>query len=51
MKDLLDKVRAINDILLALDIAFLVLEKSIGDFQYADASNREIGYLISETIE
>lgn len=50
MEDLLDKVRDTDDILLALDIAFLVLEESIDAFQYADDSNGEIGCLVSEII-
>ncbi len=51
MEDLLDKVRDTEDILLALDIAFLVLNEAIEAFQYADDSDGDIGGLVSETIE
>ncbi|MGB9813896.1 MAG: SWIM zinc finger family protein [Thermovenabulum sp.] len=51
MEDLLEKVRDTEDILLALDIAFLVLEKAVEAFQYADDSDGNIGFLVSETIE
>lgn len=51
IEDLLENVRDTDNILLALDIAFLVLEESIEAFQYADDSNGEIGSLVSEIIE
>ena len=51
MDDVLDKVRDNPNPLLALDIAFLVLEEAIEAFQYADDSNGEIGSLVTETIE
>lgn len=51
MEDILEKVRNTNDILLALDIAFLLLNEAVEAFQYADDSNGEIGSLVSETIE
>ncbi|WP_346938485.1 hypothetical protein [uncultured Clostridium sp.] len=51
MKGLLEKVEDTNNPLLALDIAFLVLEEAIEAFQYADDSNGEIGSLVSEIID
>lgn len=51
MEDLLDKVRDTDDILLALDIAFLLLQEAVEAFQYADDSNGNIGFLVTETIE
>lgn len=51
MEDLLDKVRDTDNTLLALDIAFLILDEAIEAFQYADDSNGEIGSLVSETID
>ncbi|AIS52840.1 SWIM zinc finger domain-containing protein [Thermoanaerobacter kivui] len=51
MGDLLEKARDTEDILLALDIAFLVLEEAVGAFQYADDSDGNIGFLVSETME
>ncbi|MFL0197724.1 hypothetical protein ACJDU8_19445 [Clostridium sp. WILCCON 0269] len=50
MEELLEKVRNTQNILLALDIAFLLLDEAIGAFQYADDSNGEIGSLVTETI-
>lgn len=51
MGDLLEKVRNTQDTLLALDIAFLLLNEVVEAFQYADDSNGEIGSLAGETIE
>ncbi|MDI3476889.1 MAG: hypothetical protein PWQ59_414 [Thermoanaerobacterium sp.] len=51
MEDILRKSRNTDDILLALDVAFLLLNESIRAFQYADDSNGDIGFLISETID
>ncbi len=51
MEELLEKVKVTNDELLALDIAFLVLNKAIESFQFADDSGGEIGYLVTEIIE
>lgn len=51
MEDILRKSRNTDDILLALDIAFLLLNESIRAFQYADDSNGDIGFLVSETID
>lgn len=51
MEELLDKVRDTEDALLALDIAFLLINEAIEAFQYADDSDGVIGSLVSETIE
>lgn len=51
MKDLFEKVRDTDDPLLALDIAFLLLNEAVEAFQYADDSSGEIGSLAEETIE
>ncbi|MFT8321990.1 MAG: hypothetical protein ABF649_13900 [Bacillus sp. (in: firmicutes)] len=49
--DLIDKARNRENVLLALDIAFLLLEKAMGAFQYADDSGGDIGDLVSEILE
>jgi len=51
MEDILKKASDTDDILLALDIAFLLLIEAIEAFQYADDSDGEIGQLVSETID
>lgn len=51
MEELFEKVRETEDIILALDIAFLVIDEGIEAFQYADDSNGDVGYLVSETID
>lgn len=51
MEDILEKASDTDDVLLALDIAFLLLIEAIEAFQYADDSNGEIGLLVSETID
>jgi len=51
MEDILEKASDTDDVLLALDIAFLLLIEAIEAFQYADDSNGEIGQLVSETID
>ncbi|MGI1690030.1 SWIM zinc finger family protein [Thermoanaerobacter uzonensis] len=51
MGDLLWKARDTEDIFLALDIAFLVLEEAIQAFEYADDSGGSIDLLISDAIE
>ena len=35
----------------ALDLAFLLLEETIGAFQYADDSDGDIGFLVEETLD
>ena len=51
MEELLEKIRETDDIILALDIAFLVIDEGIEAFQYADDSDGDVGYLVSETID
>ncbi|OOM73782.1 hypothetical protein [Clostridium sp. BL-8] len=51
MEELLEKIRETEDIVLALDIAFLVIDEGIEAFEYADDSDGDIGYLVSETID
>jgi hypothetical protein len=51
MEDLLGKIKNTEDILLALDIAFLLFNEAVEAFQYADDSNGEIGSLVNETID
>lgn len=50
MEELLEKIRETDDIILAIDVAFLVIEEGVEAFQYADDSDGDIGGLISETI-
>ncbi|NHM31686.1 SWIM zinc finger family protein [Neobacillus terrae] len=50
METILEKIENTEDVFLALDIAFLFLEKSIGAFQFADDSGGDIGFLVRETI-
>jgi hypothetical protein len=45
------KVQHIGDVMLALNIALLLLEEAIGAFQYADDSDGDIGFLVNETLE
>lgn len=51
MGDLLWKARDTEDIFLALDIAFLVLEEAIQAFEYADDSGGSIDLLVLDAIE
>ncbi|OOM78355.1 hypothetical protein CLPUN_19640 [Clostridium puniceum] len=50
MEELLEKIRETDDIILAVDIAFLVIDEGIEAFQYADDSDGDVGGLVSETI-
>lgn len=50
MEELLEKARNTDDILLSLDITFLLLNEAVEAFQYADDSNGDIGYLASEAM-
>ncbi|NOW04312.1 SWIM zinc finger family protein [Clostridium beijerinckii] len=50
MEELLEKIRETDDIILAIDIAFLVIDEGIEAFQYADDSNGDVGGLVSEVI-
>lgn len=51
MDILVEKARNTENVLLALDIALLLLKEAIGAFQYADDSGGDIGFLVSETLE
>jgi hypothetical protein len=51
MDILVEKARNTENILLALDIALLLLKEAIGAFQYADDSGGDIGFLVTETLE
>lgn len=51
MYNLLDKVRSTGNPLLALDIAFFILDECIQAFQYADDSDGDIGNFALEIIE
>ncbi|MFW2490396.1 SWIM zinc finger family protein [Clostridium chromiireducens] len=51
MEELIEKIRETDDIILALDIAFLVIDEGIEAFQYTDDSDGDVGYLVSETID
>jgi len=47
----LEKAKSTKDLLLATDIALLLLKEAIGSFQYADDSGGDIGDLVAETFE
>ena len=51
MGEVADKARNTENIVLALDIALLLLDESIEAFQYADDSDGDIGSLVDETLE
>lgn len=51
LEDVAEKAKNTDDVLLALDIALLLLEEGINAFQYADDSNGNIGDLVSDTLE
>lgn len=51
MDALLEKVNRIEDPLVALDLACIVLNEAIGAFQYADDSGGDIGMFVNDTIE
>ena len=48
--DLFEKVRRVNNPLIAMDMAFLILDESVEAFQYSDDSNGDIGDLVSESL-
>lgn len=50
LEGLLEKARNTDNILLALDIALLMLDEGINAFQYADDSDGDIGLLVKESI-
>lgn len=45
----LEKANNTNDMILAIDIALLILDEAMKSFQYADDSGGDIGMLVSET--
>ncbi|WP_404469765.1 hypothetical protein [Sutcliffiella horikoshii] len=49
--EVLQQIYRTKDILLAMDIAFLLLQEAMKAFQYADDSDGDIGNLVTETIE
>lgn len=49
--DCLIQVEDSEDALIALDLAFLLLEEAIEAFQYADDSDGDIGGLVDDTLE
>lgn len=51
LSEVLEKARLTNNMMLALDIALLILEEAIEAFQYADDSDGDIGELASEALE
>ncbi|MEH7246844.1 hypothetical protein V7114_08705 [Neobacillus niacini] len=51
LEDVVEKARKTKNVLLALDIALLLLNEGIGAFQYADDSGGHIGFLVTETLE
>lgn len=51
MIDLLHNFDSMNNLKLALDAAFLMLEEAIEAFQYADDSNGDIGMLVDQTLQ
>ncbi|MDR6999107.1 hypothetical protein [Neobacillus niacini] len=51
MEDIVEKARNTENLLLALEIAILLLEEAIGAFQYADDSGGDIGSLVMETLQ
>lgn len=50
MKQVLEKSSIIKNEILALEVSILILEEAIKSLQYADDSDGNIGYLISEAI-
>ncbi|MBS4041409.1 MAG: hypothetical protein KGZ81_12520, partial [Flavobacteriales bacterium] len=51
MQEVLEKARETKNILLSLDIAFLLLKEAVEAYQYSDDSDGYIGSLVTETIE
>ncbi|MBV4437245.1 SWIM zinc finger family protein [Clostridium tyrobutyricum] len=55
MEIILERIKVIcetgNDLLLSLEIAFMILNKSMEAFQYTDDSDGNIGMFVSETIK
>lgn len=51
LEGIVEKVRNMENVQIAVDIALLLLEEAIDAFSYADDSNGDIGSLITETLE
>lgn len=51
MQEILEKASITEDILLAIDIAFLLITEATEAFEYADDSDGGIGSLVAESIE
>ncbi|MCA1318497.1 hypothetical protein LC085_01140 [Bacillus tianshenii] len=51
LQELLGRVSSTNNALMAIDVAFLIMDEGMRAFQYADDSDGEIGYLVNRTIE
>lgn len=51
MQEILEKASITEDIMLALEIAFLLINEAIEAFEYADDSDGGIGSLVVESIE
>ncbi|MDF0728258.1 hypothetical protein PY093_16455 [Cytobacillus sp. S13-E01] len=51
LEDVVEKAKSTENVLLALDIALLLLEEAMDAFQYADDSGGDIGSLVTETLE
>lgn len=51
MENVLEKAMSTENMLLAADIALLVLDEGMEAFQYADDSDGDIGMLVSESME
>lgn len=49
--EILDKAEQAENLLLGMDIAFLVLENTIASLQYTDDSNGDIGLIVAEALE
>lgn len=50
LEDIVEKARNTENVHLAIDIALLLLEEAVKAFQYADDSNGDIGFLVTETL-
>lgn len=51
MEDVLDKIRSMDNIIIAMDMALLLLKESVEAFEYADDSDGDIGMLVDHTME
>ncbi|MDF2925147.1 MAG: zinc finger protein [Paenibacillaceae bacterium] len=49
--DILEKAYEVEDPLLGMEIAFLVLKNAVDAFQYTDDSGGDIGYLVSNAMD